>query len=280
VHERGWIELAHAPDIAWEPLPAEGWPFGAQAKVLSRDPADGAFSGVVRLEAGYRRPAGHVTADIEVFILSGTLRLGDSVKGLGWYGFLPAGVSSRGWTAESDVELLLFARTGAPHFKPEPGPVTDTSGIIAIDTEAVEWTASSRDGIAPGLSHKLLRFNPETGEAAILGAAVPTWDSPYLEFHHTIEEIYCVSGDISLGNAGRMDAGSYLWRPPFITHGPFWSEAGAIIFIWVDGHLVNHPPERPDSTPEENRRAFERDGAPAITVPFRTGTTAAAEPRS
>lgn len=270
MHDRGWIELAHAPQIEWEPMPAEGWPVGPQAKVLSRDAADGAFSGVVRLPAGYRRPLGHHAATIEVVILSGTLRLGDGVHGLGWYGYLPAGCTSSAWTAESEVELLFFARTGAPHFRPEPGP-NGHEGVVAIDTETVEWNASTRDGIAPGLSHKLLRFDPETGEGCFLGAAVPTWQSPYLEFHHTIEEIYCVSGDINLGNSGRMEAGSYLWRPPFITHGSFWSDNGSVIVVWVDGHLVNHPPERPDSTPEENRRAFERDGAPAHVVPFRTG---------
>ena len=266
MHERGWVELAHAPAIEWEPLPAEGWPAGARAKVLSRDPADGAFTGIVRLEAGYRRPSGHQAATIEVLVLRGTLRLGDGVKGLGWYGYLPAGVSSSAWTAESDVELLLCARTGAPHFLPGPGPVESHDDVIAIDTETVEWQASSRAGIAPGLSHKLLRYDPATGEGAFLGAAVPTWRSPYLEFHHTIEEIYCVSGDITLGNSGRMDEGSYLWRPPFITHGPFHSDAGAVIFVWVDGELVNHPPASPDATPEQNRLAYERDGAPAVNV--------------
>lgn len=266
MHERGWIELGHAPLIDWEPLPAEGWPYGAEAKVLSRDPSDGAFTGIVRLRAGYRRWAGHHTADIEVFVLSGSLRLGDGVKGYGWFGYLPAGVTSSAWTAESDVELLLCARTGAPHFKPEPGPVTSHEGVIAIDTETVEWTVSGRPGIAPGLSHKLLRYNPETGEGTFLGAAVPTWRSPYLEFHHTIEEIYAVSGDITLGNSGRMDAGSYLWRPPFITHGPFHSDQGAVIYVWTDGELVNHPPASSSSTPEENRVAYALDGAPPHDV--------------
>lgn len=266
MHERGWVELAHAPQIEWEPLPAEGWPAGARAKVLSRDPADGALTAIVHLHAGYRRPAGHTASDIEVLVLSGVLRLGDGVHGVGWFGYLPAGANSSAWTAEGDLQLLLCARTGSPDFAPEPGLPALSAGALAVDTETVEWNASTRPGIAPGLAHKLLRFDPATGEGTFLGAAVPSWRSPYLEFHHTIEEIYCVSGDISLGNSGRMEAGSYLWRPPFITHGSFWSDSGAIIYVWTDGHLVNHPPERPDSTPEENRRHFERDGAPAVDV--------------
>lgn len=265
VHERGWIELAHAPQIEWAPLPAEGWPVGVQAKVLSRDPDDGALTALVRLPAGYRRPAGHTASMVEVLVLSGALRLGDGVHGLGWYGCLPAGATSSAWTAESDTLLLYCARTGSPDFAPEPGRPAGADAI-SIDTETVQWSASTRAGIAAGLAHKLLRYDPATGEGAFLGAAIPSWRSPYLEFHHTIEEIYCVSGDVSLGNSGRMDAGSYLWRPPFITHGPFWSDSGAVIFVWTDGELVNHPPARPDATPEENRRAYLADGAPPLDV--------------
>ena len=98
---------------------------------------------------------------------------------------------------------------------------------------------------------------------------MPAWTSPFREFHTAIEEIYCFSGDITLGNSGRMDAGSYLWRPPFITHGPFHSEQGALLYVWVPGDLVNHAPPSANSTPEQNRAAFARDGAPPadITAP-------------
>jgi hypothetical protein len=257
VHERGWVELAHAPQIEWAPLPAAGWPVGVQARVLSRDATDGALTAVVRLPEGYRRPLGHHTAGVEVLIISGTLRLGDGVHGLGWYGYLPAGVTSSAWTAESEVELLLCARTGSPDFRPEPGPVAGHDGAITIDTTTVDWTAGTRPGIAPGISHKLLRADPETGEFAFLGGVVPAWRSPFREFHTAIEEIYCISGDITLGNSGRMDAGSYLWRPPFITHGPFYSRTGAVLFGWVPSLLVNHFPDDPRRTIEENIAEYE-----------------------
>ena len=142
MHERGWVELAHAPQIEWAPLPAEGWPMGVQARVLSRDAADGALTAVVRLPAGYRRPLGHHGAALEVLISSGALRIGDEVHGHGWFGFLPAGVTSSPWTAETEVELLLCARTGSPDFRPEPGPVASHEGVIAIDTMLVDWTAA------------------------------------------------------------------------------------------------------------------------------------------
>jgi hypothetical protein len=70
---------------------------------------------------------------------------------------------------------------------------------------------------------------------------------------------HCIEGDVWLGNSGTMRPGSYLWRPPFITHGPFYSGTGCLLFGWVPSTLVNHLPTSALSTPEENEAAFERD---------------------
>ena len=79
------------------------------------------------------------------------------------------------------------------------------------------------------------------------------------EFHDCIEEIYCVSGDIWLGNSGTMGPGSYLWRPPYITHGPFRSESGCVLFLFVDETLINHFVDDPRSSQEKNRRRVETE---------------------
>ena len=62
-----------------EPIPAEGWPDGAQVKVLSRDGVTGAFSGVLLLPKGYSRPDGHLAADTEFLVLKGWVRIGDEL---------------------------------------------------------------------------------------------------------------------------------------------------------------------------------------------------------
>src|SRR5205823_2718961 len=102
---------------------------------------------------------------------------------------------------------------------------------------------------------KVLRHVEETDEMLFLCASVPDWSYPRLEWHDCIEEIYCIAGDIWLGNSGVMRPGSYLWRPPYITHGPFRSEDGSILLCWVSETLVNHIPDGPTTTPEENRRS-------------------------
>ncbi len=135
------------------------------------------------------------------------------------------------------------------------------------------WSQSHIPGPAEGLLHKPVRMDKHTGEMTVITGTVRAYDYPMLEFHDCVEEIYLVEGDIWLGNSGLMSAGSYLWRPPFITHGPFYSAAGSLMLVWVPSTLVNHIPLSAGSTPEENLERFmsaggERvmDHAPALAA--------------
>lgn len=261
--ERGHVEIAHAPELDWTALPAGGWPQGPQARVLSIDPSDGALTCVLQLPAGYRRPLGHLPVASDVFVLSGSVRIGGSVRSYGWYEHRPAGATQQPWTVDEGCELLFFARTGRPDFLPEPGPGGEAAeaGVVAVDTELEPWTGSAIPGPSPGLVHKELRADEATGEGLWMVGVIPDWTYPKLEWHDVIEEIYCVQGDTWLGNAGLMTAGSYIWRPPYVTHGPFESTAGCVLLVWVNGKLVNHFVDDPATTPEENRRAAQRAAA-------------------
>jgi hypothetical protein len=102
----------------------------------------------------------------------------------------------------------------------------------------------------------MLRHVERTGEMTVLLSTVPHREYPALEFHDCIEEYFVIEGGVWLGNSGQMTAGSYFWRPPFITHGPFYSETGALMLVWVPSSLVNHVPASAASTPEENVADF------------------------
>jgi len=54
---RGHIELVHAPEIAEQDFAVAGWPLQPRIKILSEDAVSGALTGLLRLPAGYRRPA-------------------------------------------------------------------------------------------------------------------------------------------------------------------------------------------------------------------------------
>jgi ChrR Cupin-like domain len=249
---RGWVELAHAPEIEPVPLPAEGWPVGAEIRVLSQDTDSGAVTGLLRLPPGFRRGPGHLKIESEFFLLSGSLRIGGALHEFGFYDYAPPGSTHEPWSTEAGCELLLMARNGAPDFVPLPGP-DGVEGRIQLESEEMPWALSHVPGPPPGLIHKVLRIVDETGEMTVLACSVPHYDYPRLEFHDCVEEIYCVDGEIWLGNAGTMKAGSYLWRPPYITHGPFYSGPGSVILVWTPSTLINHYVDDPSRTPEENR---------------------------
>jgi hypothetical protein len=260
---RGHIELVHAPRIEERDWVAAGWPAQPRIKVLSADSATGALSAIVRLRPGYRRPAGFLRAQTELMVLEGSLRVGDTMRGFGYYEYAPADTTHAAWSTETGASLLFFARDRAPEFVPGEG----RNGIadrIEIDTETLPWTWSPIPGPSEGLLHKWLRFVEATGEGTHLCATVGRYDYPMLEFHDCVEEIYMIEGDIWLGNSGVMRDGSYFWRPPFITHGPFYSQTGALMLVWVPSSLVNHVPESPASTPDENLAAFVAAGGARV----------------
>ena len=253
--DRGWIELVHSPEIAEVDLPASDWPVGARMKVLSISAATGALTGELILPRGYRRPAGHYDTQVEWLVLEGSLRVGDTVRGYGYYEFSPAGTDVERITVDEGCRILFLCRA-RPDFLPAPGSVSE--GRIQLDSEAMPWQATHIPGPPPGIILKLLRHVPETNEMTWICGNPPRWDYPMLEYHDCIEELYLIEGDIWLGNSGTMRPGSYLYRPPFITHGPFYSHTGAVLFGWVPSLLVNHFPDDPRRTVEENIADYTR----------------------
>jgi hypothetical protein len=260
---RGHIELVHAPQIAEQDWVVAGWPAQPRIKVLSSDAVTGALTGLVRLPAGYRRPTGFLEAETELIVLEGSLRVGETMRDFGYYEYAPAGTTQPPWSTETGATLLFFARDRTPEFSPHEGP-RGADGRIEIDSELLPWTQSPIPGPSEGLLHKTLRIVEETGEMTVLVSNVRRYDYPMLEFHDCIEEIYLIEGDIWLGNSGLMRDGSYFWRPPFITHGPFYSETGSLMLVWVPSSLVNHVPASAASTPEENVADFVAAGGARV----------------
>ena len=263
---RGHIELVHAPEIPEEDFTVPGWPAQPRITMLSADPLSGALSGLLRLPVGYRRPAGLITAETEFLIVDGSLRVGETMRGFGYYEYAPPRSAHAPWSTETGATLLFFARDRAPEFVPDAA-ANDTAGRIEIDSEAMPWEGSPIPGPSEGLLHKHLRMVEETGEMTVLVTNIRSYDYPMLEFHDCVEEIYMIEGDIWLGNSGLMREGSYFWRPPFITHGPFYSDTGALMLVYVPSSLVNHVPKSAASTPEENLAAFVAAGGQRVLQP-------------
>lgn len=82
---------------------------------------------------------------------------------------------------------------------------------------------------------------------------------PKIEFFDTVEELFQIVGDTTLRNSGRMDSGSYFWRPPYITHRPFSSEQGGIMYLYTDCKLVNYFTDDPEQPPAANVAQAQRE---------------------
>lgn len=259
---RDHVEFAHAPEIPEQAFTAPGWPAGATVRVLSADASSGALTGVLTLPAGWRRPPGHLTAETEWIVLEGALSLDDRTHAFGYYEHAPLGAAQPAWSTDTKCRILFFARDRRPDFV--AGTPANGTGRLRVDTEAMPWMESPVPGPPEGLLLKLLRHVEATGEMTFLCANVPRYDYPMLEFHNCVEEVFLIDGDIWLGNSGMMTAGSYFWRPPFITHGPFYSHASCVFIGWVPSTLVNHVPLGPGDTPEQNLARFVAAGGQRV----------------
>ncbi len=93
--------------------------------------------------------------------------------------------------------------------------------VIIPSAWELDWEVreTTRDGNVPGPVRKVLRRDPSTGGITYLLHLPPGWHDNVLDWHPTTEEAYVLAGSVILGD-NLLDAGSALYRPPGILHGP------------------------------------------------------------
>lgn len=246
--ERGHIEFVQAQMLPWRRIgPGLARP-DVEYKLLSRDPADGACSVLMRYPPGWSREGPeHILADEEFYVLDGSLEIDGRDYPADSYAYLPAGWTRQAMASPNGCVILAF-------YDREPaliGHAGDGSAenslraIKHIDAAAMPWDLSLND---PNLRHlgigrKNLRTDPVTGERAflslILPQAVPPGNEGPQEIHPVVEEAYVIGGSLT-GPHGTMYPGAYFWRPPGIAHGPFGARWGAVSLIrFVGGRHLN-----------------------------------------
>ena len=232
---RAHVDFVRAGETEPRTIP-DGPLAGSTRRLLSEDTVTGDWTGVVTLPARHRVDLADVDGSLELLVVEGELEVRD--ESLGPLGWARAGSAAELGPLNSGgggAELLWMTGPGDD----QPARVTDGA--------ALPWLAGSHGG-PPGIATKLLA---EKDPVSLIVANVPLYDSGP-EVHECPEELFVLAGDVT-GKAGTMTRGSYFWRPEYITHGPYRSEAGLLCFLRGHGELHAHWIENEHATVDENR---------------------------
>lgn len=246
--DRGHIEFVQAQMLPWRRIGHGLARPDAEYKMLSRDPADGACTALMRYPAGWSREGPeHILATEEFFVLEGSVVMDGREYPENAYAYLPAGWTRREMHSSQGCTLLAFYDR-EPELVSSEGDgsaETDMRAIALLDTASMSWDLTLNDENLRhlGIGRKNLRTDPETGERSFLSLILPQAEPPGRkgpqESHPVVEEAYMIGGSLT-GPHGTMHPGAYFWRPPGIPHGPFGARWGAVSFIrFVGGRHVN-----------------------------------------
>ncbi len=243
---RPHIDFFHAQQLPWETDAYASLP-GLQSKTLSTDDETGACTVILRYPPGWRIDGlWHLPDDVEFYVLDGKFELNNQLYTLDSYGFLPAGWVFESASTETGTDIITFFE-GVPDFikgRPDEGQYDLSQAIPYIDTCALNWT---KEGLDPDyewftMRNKILRIDPKTQACTLLveqGARhLPKDNIGSIEAHPTIKEIFILSGEVRCPY-GVLSAGMYLYRPPEIRYGPYFSRFSNVMLLRLSGPLDN-----------------------------------------
>lgn len=256
---RPHVELLQSADLCWhdaEFVRAEG---RARQKNLSYDEENGAASTSVVFDSAWNRPAGYHHADVEWYVTSGAVKIGDKLLGPGGYFRAPKGLQVPAFSVQAGSEVLIFREYGDWGFsvsaKNKSGFVSrggntaskEPGEMTIVDSERMEWLPNAYEGDTQRfLKLKMLYHDPAPeddntkGFVSIVCWAPPGWSDNRMVHHPVFEEAYCLDGHM-VYNFGTTDVGTYFFRPALVKHGHFIAgeERGWSGFFRLDGTLIN-----------------------------------------
>ncbi|MBI2221980.1 MAG: DUF4437 domain-containing protein [Acidobacteria bacterium] len=255
---RPHIEPLVDTDVPRRSLPMPGWKSGVQVRTLSLDPVNGACTQIVEFGGGFRQPAGFSTSEWELFVLDGTLHVGDEVLRKDHYLFVPAGHRVGAISTREGCRAIWFFNDHYPDWVAAEGHrdrSVDTALFTSVNAnDTVRWTTPSfAPQTEPGIFIKLLRLDEKTGAFTGLYNMCPGFWQDNVSFHDCMEEAYHIWGESWMLQFGYLPTGGYFYRPPYINHGPFRCEYGTYAIFRTDSWLVNHFNWNPFTTPDECR---------------------------
>jgi len=231
---------------------------GAHYKVLSLDTETGASTIKVRFDGGYTRKPGLSYSDIEIFVLTGEMKVGSQTCVEGHYFFIPAGVALGAIDVPQGCEVIVMYNDSEPNFEEsdKDHPLALKHGFVSVNSyEDRPWAGGSivSPSVATGCMLKLLRYDPITEAMTFLYCMTPQFMQDNISYHDCAEESYHIWGESWMMQFGDLPTGGYFWRPPYVNHGSFRSKLGCIALGRTDSKLHNYFHFNPWTNPDENQ---------------------------
>ena len=171
---------------------------------------------------------GFPNKSVEIYVLRGTLKLGELDLRAGGYAYLPDGSVGAPMSTDAGARVLYFLDDA------------DSAAVIrtplVTNQELVAWTPLSGDPNDAGLSVKELRRDPGSGAMTYLlrvepGATVPWQSLSVLEEGYLLEGRHehaeCVEGEAV---SGVYQSGGYFYRPADAVNGAPIAASGASVW--------------------------------------------------
>ncbi len=234
-----------------------GFGKGMHYKMLSFDTDTGACTMKVRFDSGYKRPPGFSYSEVEMFLLKGTLKYGDTIYQEGHYFLIPPGVSMPAMSSSRGCEVLLMYNGSEPDFVETDidHDYADRARFAEVNSyQGMPWMAPAVNPprTATGCLLKVLKYDERTHAMSFLYILSPEFWQDNISYHDCAEESYHIWGTSWMMQFGDLPTGGYFWRPPYINHGAFACKRGTIAFGRTDSELFNHFHFNPWSNAKEN----------------------------
>lgn len=240
---RGHIEYLVVEDMPWlaqtDPDGLSGW----RVRELSTDAGSGAMSFLAKVAPCWRRQGGYRAASTQEFlILRGDLTAGDISLGAGDYISYPVGCAVPPMSSRLGCEIYVTADGPLKHPGKEEGDV----GVLPVHLPIASRTwfdppsyeGRSIEDTVDGMVMQTLRAGGPDEPYTFLVRCDGGWADPREESHETWEELFLLQGDYLMGDFGRIEAGSYIFRPGTVPHGPQATAKGSV-FLTRGEKLIN-----------------------------------------
>jgi Domain of unknown function (DUF4437) len=200
----------------------------------------GASTSIVVLPPQFEVSAGIFTADLEIFILKGKVKIGDWQLSKHGYSFIPAGVRVGPWKVIGGEELeILWMENGPVPLKYKNAEDNHSNArlsefIPALDSKLLPW--GKTDTVQFEVAKKKYLRKHRNGGGTWLLSILPHYDSINAMIQAYNEEGYCLSGYCDIGDY-HLEKDHFWYCPSFDTLPRHITYDGGLFFVRVDRDL-------------------------------------------